>query len=207
MFQISQISVLFDKCLIIFSFSRSVWLVGVLFLFALGLKKIKEIRLYSLKKKILIFSLSSLFFILCFWLLAISSRFSTDEAFFQRLQLMKSSFLMIKNFPLSGVGLNNFIVYLPNYWSLIGFTYWLQPVHNLYLLLIAETGTMGFLIFLWFLFLSYQRLLLKKNHQGLLLGALSVLLLLGFFDHYWLTLQQNQLLLAVLFGLVWSSQN
>ena len=192
---------------LIFSFSRSVWLVGVLFLFALGLKKIKEIRLYSLKKKILIFSLSSLFFILCFWLLAISSRFSTDEAFFQRLQLMKSSFLMIKNFPLSGVGLNNFIVYLPNYWSLIGFTYWLQPVHNLYLLLIAETGAMGFLIFLWFLFLSYQRLLLKKNHQGLLLGALSVLLLLGFFDHYWLTLQQNQLLLAVLFGLVWSSQN
>jgi len=183
---------------IIFSFSRSVWFIALLFFFILIIKKIK---------RALIFSLSSLFFVLCFWLLAISSRFSTDEAFFQRAQLMKSSFLMIKNFPLSGVGLNNFIVHLPNYWSLTGFTYWLQPVHNLYLLLIAEIGWLGFLIFLWFLVLSYRRILLKKNNRGLLLGALSVILLLGFFDHYWLTLQQNQLLLTILLGLVWSSQS
>ncbi|MCJ7804286.1 O-antigen ligase family protein [Patescibacteria group bacterium] len=192
---------------IIFSFSRSVWLVGLLFLVVFGIKKIKELKIYSLRMRTLIFSLSSLFFVLCFWLLVISSHFSTDEAFFQRAQLMKSSFLMIKDFPLSGVGLNNFIVHLPNYWSLTGFTYWLQPVHNLYLLLIAEIGWLGFLIFLWFLVLSYRKILLKKNNHGLLLGALSAILLLGFFDHYWLTLQQNQLLLTILLGLAWSSQS
>jgi O-antigen ligase len=121
--------------------------------------------------------------------------------------LMKASFLMIKDYPLSGVGLNNFIVYLPNYWSLTGFTYWLQPVHNLYLLILSETGWLGLLIWLWFLFLTAQRLFLKKENKGFLLGALSIILLLGLFDHYWLTLQQNQLLLTILLGLSWSSQS
>jgi O-antigen ligase len=190
---------------IVFSFSRSVWLIGFLFLFILIIKKIKENKLASFKIRVLIFI--PLFLALSFYLFTLTSHFSTNEAFFQRTQLMKASFLMIKDYPLSGVGLNNFIVYLPNYWSLTGFTYWLQPVHNLYLLILSETGWLGLLIWLWFLFLTAQRLFLKKENKGFLLGALSIILLLGLFDHYWLTLQQNQLLLTILLGLSWSSQS
>ncbi len=195
---------------IVFSFSRSVWFIGLLLLFVLIIKKIKTIKLHSFKIKALIFSLIFLFFALSFYLFTLASQFSTNEAFFQRTQLMKASFLMIKDYPLAGIGLNNFIVYLPNYWSLTGFTYWLQPVHNLYLLVISETGWLGLLIFLWFLFLTYQRIFLKnlkKKKRGLLGVALSLVFLLGFFDHYWLTLQQNQLLLTILLGLAWSSQS
>jgi len=192
---------------IVFSFSRSVWLIGLLFLFVLIIKKIKENKPASFKIRVLIFSLIPLFFALSFYLFSLTSHFSTNEAFFQRTQLMKASFLMIKDYPLSGVGLNNFIVHLPNYWSLTGFTYWLQPVHNLYLLILSETGWLGLLIWLWFLFLTAQRLFLKKSHQEILLAGLSVILLLGLFDHYWLTLQQNQLLLTILLGLSWSSQS
>jgi O-antigen ligase len=195
---------------IVFSFSRSVWLIGLLFLFVLiikNIKKIKENKACSFKIRVLIFSFIPLFFALAFYLFTLTSHFSTNEAFFQRTQLMKASFLMIKDYPLSGVGFNNFIVYLPNYWSLTGFTYWLQPVHNLYLLILSEIGWLGLLIWLWFLFLTYQRLFLKKENKGFLLGALSMILFLGLFDHYWLTLQQNQLLLTILLGLSWSSQS
>jgi O-antigen ligase len=182
---------------IIFSFSRSVWFVGLFVFFILMIKK---------TKRILTFILTPLFFTLFLYLLTFTSHLSTNEAFFQRTQLIKDSFLMIKDYPLSGVGLNNFIVYLPNYWSLTGFTYWLQPVHNFYLLLISEIGYLGFLIFLWFLFLTYQRIFLGEKNKKFLLTALSVVFFLGFFDHYWLTLQQNQLLLTILLGLAWSSQ-
>jgi len=184
---------------IVLSFSRSVWLLGlILSLFFLGKSKIPK-KLFWLVGGFWLIIL-----ILAFYLLP---HFSTNEAFSQRMQLMKAALLMIKVSPLSGVGLNNFIVRLPEFWPVTGFTYWLQPVHNLYLLLLSETGVVGFLIFLWLLILVFKRLLkssLKVNFP--LLMAFMTILLLGLTDHYWLTLQQGQLLLALVLGLAWSSK-
>lgn len=186
---------------IILSFSRSAWVLGILVIFYLIFKKI-----YKKRKQ---FLLVSFFFLLMsgalFFLLP---RFSTNEAFFQRSQLIKSAFLMVNNYPLAGVGLNNFIVRLPDYWSLVGFTYWLQPVHNFYLLVAAETGFTGIIIFLWFLILTYRRLFKLSSPSSLFLTlGLTAILLLSLNDHYWLTLQQNQLLLAIVFGFSWSKIN
>lgn len=179
------------------SFSRSAWVVGLLAAgYFLWFSKV-------IKKRFWVW----LILVLLIFVLTSFAYFSTNEAFFQRTQLMKSAWLMIKDFPLAGVGLNNFIVRLPEYWSLIGFTYWLQPVHNLFLLLAAETGFTGLLIFLWFLILTYRRASYLKANRFLFLIAISAILLLGLTDHYWLTLQQNQLLLTLLIGLVWSSQS
>jgi O-antigen ligase len=184
---------------IVLSFSRSVWLLGLISsLFFLGKSKIPK-KLFWLAGGFWLILL-----ILAFYLLP---HFSTNEAFSQRMQLMKAALLMIKVSPLSGVGLNNFIVRLPEFWPVTGFTYWLQPVHNLYLLLLSETGAVGFLIFLWLLILVFKRLLkssLMANFS--LLMALMAILLLGLTDHYWLTLQQGQLLLALVLGLAWSSK-
>jgi len=184
---------------IILSFSRSVWLVLFLLLFIL------IVFLKNKKLKISFFSLNSLFFTV---FLFFGYRFSTSEAFWQRLQLMQSAFLMGKTFPLSGIGLNNFIVYLPEFWPLVGFTYYFQPVHNIYLLVLAELGFLGFFLFLWFLFLVLKKILMisfSKERVIFLLAFLTILFL-GFFDHYWLTLQQTQLLLVLLLGLIWSSK-
>jgi O-antigen ligase len=184
---------------IVLSFSRSVWLLGLISsLFFLGKSKIPK-KLFWLAGGFWLILL-----ILAFYLLP---HFSTNEAFSQRMQLMKAALLMIKVSPLSGVGLNNFIVRLPEFWPVTGFTYWLQPVHNLYLLFLSETGAVGFLIFLWLLILVFKRLLkssLMANFS--LLMALMAILLLGLTDHYWLTLQQGQLLLALVLGLAWSSK-
>jgi len=182
-----------------FSFSRSVWLLGLISsLFFLGKSKIPK-KLFWLAGGFWLILL-----ILAFYLLP---HFSTNEAFSQRMQLMKAALLMIKVSPLSGVGLNNFIVRLPEFWPVTGFTYWLQPVHNLYLLLLSETGAVGFLIFLWLLILVFKRLLKSSLMANFpLLMALMAILLLGLTDHYWLTLQPGQLLLALVLGLAWSSK-
>jgi O-antigen ligase len=153
-------------------------------------------------------------FLLIMMILFLGASFSTNEALLQRLQLMKAAKLMIKMAPLGGLGLNNFIFHLPEFWPLTGFTYWLQPVHNIYLLIMAESGFTGILIFVWFLILTYRRLFqalfLPRRQAGVnnfpLIISLTVILLLSLVDHYWITLQQTQLFLAVILGLVWSSK-
>ncbi|MCX6725734.1 MAG: O-antigen ligase family protein [Candidatus Shapirobacteria bacterium] len=183
---------------IIVSFSRSVWFLSLMAVFYFIIHKN-----HFQKKKL--FFISSLFFLFSCLLIVVVPYFSTNEAFSQRKQLMESALLMIRNFPLSGVGLNNFITRLPDYWSLVGFTYWLQPVHNIYFLIAAETGFTGLIIFVWFLILTYRRLFsrLLSSYLVLILG-LTTVLFLGLNDHYWLTLQQNQLLLTIVLGLSWS---
>jgi O-antigen ligase len=186
---------------LLLTFSRSAWVLGVLIIFWLIFKKIY-------RKRQQMFLVSFLFLLIITSLFFLLPRFSTNEAFFQRSQLIKSAFLMIVNYPLAGVGLNNFIVRLPDYWSLVGFTYWLQPVHNFYLLVAAETGLTGFIIFLWFLILTYRRLFKFSSLSSMVLTlGLVVIFILSLNDHYWMTLQQNQLLLAIVFGLSWSKLN
>ena len=131
--------------------------------------------------------------------------FSTSEAFSQRLSLAKAATVIIADYPLTGVGLNNFIVRLPEYWVSPGVVRFLQPVHNLFLLIGAETGLMGLAVFAWFLTLTLKKQLKIKNWK--LIVPLLVILLLGMVDHYWFTLQQNQLLLAVVLGMSWRKKH
>lgn len=141
-----------------------------------------------------------------FMLSPIGSRFSginfADEAVVQRAILIDSSIKMIGQRPLLGVGLGNFLPTLATVQKpLSTFTY-LQPVHNIFLLVAAETGLIGLSVFLWFLWKTFERI---KNQESRikrpLLIVLSVILITGFLDHYWLTLQQGQLLFAFVIGL------
>lgn len=175
------------------SFSRSAWLVGLFLVVSCRRRRVSVLVG-------LLLVVGYLFF---------GSHFWADEAISQRLQLIKAAVLMIQSNSLSGVGLNNFLVRLPEFWGPIGTTFWLQPVHNIYLLIAAETGLTGLLVFFWFLFLTFRRLLKIENKQSLslrdwkLIIPLLAILLTGMADHYWLTLQQNQLLFAIVLGLCW----
>jgi O-antigen ligase len=135
------------------------------------------------------------------------SRFSTirltDEAVVQREELNIAALNMIHNHWLFGVGLNNFIIQLPHYVpSQINRTP-LQPVHNIYLLLAAETGIIGLVIFTYFIYFSFLKL--RQSNNLFYRGTLEVfvcVLLLGLSDHYLLTLQQGRLLLSFIVGLI-----
>ena len=182
---------------IIFSFSRSVWLVGTL----VGLGLVVQNQWQKRKKSALVTTIVIVLLLISGFYYQIALPLSGRETIWQRFSLAQVAIKMIRANPLSGIGFNNFIPQLPFYWQQFGTTYWLQPVHNIYLLILAETGFIGLLILFWLLGLTFRRLLRTGSWQLIL--ALSVVLSLGLFDHYWFTLQQSQLLLAVVFGLSW----
>ncbi len=97
--------------------------------------------------------------------------------------------------PFSGIGLTNFIPYIAKNFPQIPY----QPVHNIYLLLILEVGLPAFIIFLYLIFISIKRPINISKPYLLITGGI---LLSGMVDHYWLTLHQNYLLLAVFVGLL-----
>lgn len=123
-----------------------------------------------------------------------------DESFVQRVDLFKSAAYMFWSHPVLGVGIGNFLVVLPSYISLYKTP--LQPVHNIYLLILTETGIVGFtLIALMTKNLYIKLKSLIKTHPEMILMFWAVMLL-GVFDHYFLTLQQGRLLLALIIGMI-----
>ncbi|MFI5205312.1 MAG: O-antigen ligase family protein [Candidatus Paceibacterales bacterium] len=105
--------------------------------------------------------------------------------------------------PIFGIGLNNFINRTSSSNLISGTSRFLQPVHNIFLLSLAETGVLGFggfILLLGFPVLKLWRGKDKKLNQTLLLIWASIFFL-GMFDHYFLTLPQGQRLLFLIWGL------
>lgn len=133
----------------------------------------------------------------------------TGESLVLREQLMQASWRMSVMHPVVGVGLNNFLSMLPSVAPRLP----IQPVHNIFLLILSETGIIGFLIFAYFLFISIRHMWrtafenqLMKNMRIFGLLFFFIWLCVGLVDHYFLTLQQGQLLSALLFGLCWAAE-
>ncbi len=88
--------------------------------------------------------------------------------------------------PILGTGLGTSSLYPRN---IANYALLHQPIHNIFLLVLSETGLFGLIAFLF---------VLKKRFTWLLIP----IIFLGLFDHYWLTQQQTQLLLAISLGLM-----
>lgn len=130
--------------------------------------------------------------------LLIFSRYLTflapETSFSRRSQLSQMALNMFKDRPLTGVGLNNFTVVMDNYGLIPASTRFLQPVHNIYLLMLAETGLIGSLGFLYLLWQGRSWLCSDRVRPC---HPVWALLFLGLFDHWPLTLQTGLLLLAM----------
>lgn len=113
---------------------------------------------------------------------------SGDTSWGDRVGLMKASFNMIKENILTGVGLGRFIPSMgdsvPR--SSNGILL-LQPVHNIFLLLISEIGLIGLTLFNALLYFF-----LKNRKWGLrfVIGLVAIFII-GIFDHYLFTLPQG----------------
>ncbi len=107
-----------------------------------------------------------------------------------RISLNHLAILTIKQFPLLGVGLGNFIPASGLY----------QPVHNIYLLLASELGLPALVVISYWLMVHGKKLLKTMNHE--LITTAAVIAITGAADHYWLTLHQNILLLVVLLAII-----
>lgn len=119
------------------------------------------------------------------------SKVGNPTSISERLALYSQSGEVIKNFSLLGVGLGNFVYQVPDI---------RQPVHNIYLLLVAELGLpAAAVIGIWGI---KKMVTLGKGKSKDLVLAMVVVMTTGLVDHYWLTQQQNILLLVVLAALV-----
>jgi O-antigen ligase len=127
-----------------------------------------------------------------------------EEAVVQRQELMGSSMTLFKEHPILGVGLGNFIHAFSQVQSPTNLMY-LQPVHNIFLLVLVELGIIGLTMFLWFLAKTYVYMLKRRVTHTVFILLFTSLLLLGLFDHYLLTLQQGSLLFAVVVGFSWTN--
>ncbi|MFA6391107.1 MAG: O-antigen ligase family protein [Patescibacteria group bacterium] len=117
----------------------------------------------------------------------------------KRIELIKNSAMIVLSHPIFGVGLGSYLIGQIKYPSKYHL-FFNQPVHNIFLLFISE---MGLLIGGVLVYLVVNRLIKQKltKNQWLLI---FVIIFTGFFDHYWLTLQQNFLLMGLVMGVTLS---
>ena len=132
-----------------------------------------------------------------------------DESVVVREQLNAAALTIFGHSPIFGVGPGNFLVELPKALPSRA-VYFLQPVHNIYLLVMAEGGLVGIGIFGWLIWIVIKSKTSQEQNKSrakqvsvptILLVPLLTLLLLGFVDHYPLTIQQGQLLFTLLLSL------
>lgn len=132
----------------------------------------------------------------------------SDESVVQRQLLMANALKMIRTHMLFGLGFGNFSTSVAQNGLYSGLLL-LQPVHNIFLFL-AEEGGLVFLLFsLWFLYYTCKKLFgviqtKKTRYAFVLLLCVFVVFCIGQTDHYFVTLQQGQLLTTIVLSLSWN---
>lgn len=177
------------------TFSRT----GILVMFMEGL--------WLFRRKI-IFVLVLLLLTLPILFVRFESAFNFDSlSILRREELAEISLNQFISRPFLGVGLNNFINEVASSSLVSGPNRFLQPVHNIFLLTLAESGLLGLSGILGILAVGFIRAF--KFNKGLVL-AFSGMLFLGLFDHYFLTLPQGQRIFFLIWGLAmleWKDAN
>ncbi len=115
----------------------------------------------------------------------------------KRLLLLQHGMLIIGSHLLWGTGLGQYLYFEKDMQMTYPF-FFLQPIHNSFLLFFAETGILLATAIIIYIFETYKKHI--QRHEVLICAL--VVILTGMFDHYWITLQQNWLLLGVVFGLL-----
>lgn len=196
------------------TFSRTVTIIGLAGLLCwliLGFYKNKEYRKPIL---IIIALLLAISFLLSaiFWSYFSArydlSNINQGQSLNLRFFYSRIAWDFIKGSPIFGIGQGNFV------WKICSFSFmqnWMcQPVHNIYLLIAAEIGILGLLAFLWFLFLIFKDIYKQKASLSeedkfaafQWLFVIVFLLLVGLADHFFWTLQQGQLMLWMVLGIL-----
>ena len=189
---------------VLFSGIRAAWLAALVGIGLFFLLKDLNIRKQWLSKKhIKIFTLiSSLVLIMLLMVMLYYIRPASANA---RLLIWRISLNMVKDHPITGIGLGNFAVKYMNYQAAFFKTptnidKWVyvagnvNHAHNEFLQILVETGIIGLLLFLGFLFFTYKdsyRLISsnKLNNEDRLfligtISAISSILVLSFFGFF-----------------------
>jgi O-antigen ligase len=190
---------------LLFSFSRSALTSLTMALVLMAVLYRKDIKL---KSKTLING--AIFFVIIELVAVVWLRFNElSQSAGIRLQGFKDAVTMFDTHPL-GVGFQSYTLNLDLVSNIALMPWEYQPVHNIYLLMLAELGVFGLLLGTWFFLFAILKLHEKRKHwltkqrkqkKLLLLCSILIIALIGFFDHYWISLNQGMALLTFFFAL------
>jgi len=189
--------------LLALTFSRSAWLALVIFSLVL-IWKSKYFERKRLAVLLFIIALSFVITLLPYRQLVEArttntSSHSEEFSFIGRAWLSAEAIQMIREYPLTGVGIGSFIIELARR---AGEGYVIEPVHNIPLLAGAELGIPGLLLVIALSTSFVVRLFKTQNPNAILVGAtLTGLGVISLFDHYLWTLAPGRLMLGLVVGL------
>lgn len=170
------------------------------------------INLKKINYKYLSFFVLFLFGILLFSGLGylLYNRFLLGDSFgsIERVLYLNIAYNSVLN-NLFGIGAGNFTIQMQNFSNLKIFPWFFQPVHNSYFLILTEFGFIGLFIFISLISSVCKKLLsdfkiFSSNKQKIYIINIFIFvsfLVLAFFDHYFITSYQVQMLLALIFAL------
>lgn len=121
---------------------------------------------------------------------------------------------LISGYWIGGIGIQNYsrALAVKDHFSKPAWAY--QPIHNAYVLLLVETGIIGFIIFFLLFFLLIRRLFASLHQHPVVtfygMTLLIIPLFISFFDHYWFSSHFGTvalwLLLAINIGIIYQKQ-
>jgi O-antigen ligase len=187
-----------------FTFSRTAWLALALGLVSLFITLIvKKDRWIVGRFLVLMFFTLTMVFIVAYpyrelVLTRVSNNTRLEQKSIQERELyLSQAQKIIKDNWIFGVGVGNYTIALKSY-NIPAKTVWsYQPVHNVFLLLWAESG-LGALIF----FLAFLVFWKKDRRTILAVSLLPALLVLMLFDHWLISLPFGLLFLFLILGLI-----
>lgn len=186
---LKNIFLLFSSLIIFLSFSKIAIITYLLLTIIYHFMSIKKCRLCLISRIVTLLMISAVF------LIGKGDPVSLQK----RIELVKTSLSIIIKYPLLGVGISNYLLSQAEYPS--NYSYFFnQPVHNIFLLFLSERGLLigGYFIYLF----------IKKMGKTVIENPYIFLTIMitGMFDHYWLTLNQNFILLALILSFFIKSQ-
>ncbi len=182
---------LFGVCLITLTLS-----INSIATLAFGFISLFSITVYNLKLKKLLLSLSFTIFFVMITVFSVlpylsDNYFNANPSFYRRTYLGNITTSSIQKSPYFGYGANTNVYYISKVSNFFDMKY-MQPVHNIFLLLLFENGIYGLATFLFLLgFCIY----LSIKRDTIFYVSIFQLMLLGLFDHFIFTHHQTNLLM------------
>ncbi|MFH1412643.1 MAG: O-antigen ligase family protein [bacterium] len=191
-----------------FSFSRTAWLALIIGIIVIIIQHRKQFKDLIIPLAIIILTAGVL---LSQYHYIATSRFGDQhrlevKSIDERISYIKNAKELIKNHPLTGVGIGNYGLAVNKEIDDRQVSYWYQPVHNVFLLIWAEVGIISLLFYLvLFIYLITQTI--KKHCTSLSFSLLSAFFVIMMFDHWLWSLHFGQLLLWIILAMVVCKKN
>jgi hypothetical protein len=128
-----------------------------------------------------------------------SSLIKNEPSLYRRVELLNGAYSNLTDYVPFGIGIGTSTSLFKSSVFLTRDLSFFQPVHNIFVLTLLESGAIAFISLLLFMYFYYVELTTRQKYLLVLYIQLAVM---GSYDHYLITMHQPLLLLCLLFALI-----